>query len=184
MESTTSLKIERVPLEDLHTDPANARTHGDENLLAIEGSLRRFGQAEPLVVHAETGEGSGTAAVRQLLHLRGGELSFEAAHDGSSEPRERSVTVPTAQLLMDAAVADDHAARDAELPLPASARPKFAPVREGESTPRFDTVQWRVLSAIDGETTVEELSSRLGLTLPRVAAVVADLVRNRALVLS
>ncbi len=51
----TQLVIRRVPLASLHLDPANARSHGDENLAAIEGSLRRFGQAEPLVVHKLTG---------------------------------------------------------------------------------------------------------------------------------
>ena len=36
------LAIRRVPLASLHLDPANARLHGDENLVAIEGSLKRF----------------------------------------------------------------------------------------------------------------------------------------------
>jgi ParB-like chromosome segregation protein Spo0J len=49
------LAIRRVPLASLHLDPANARLHGDENLAAIEGSLKRFGQAEPLVVQKATG---------------------------------------------------------------------------------------------------------------------------------
>ena len=44
----TTLSIERVPIDTLHLDPANARLHPDENLDAIEASLRRFGQAEPL----------------------------------------------------------------------------------------------------------------------------------------
>jgi len=45
-----SLTIVRLPLSELHPDPANARAHGDRNLDAIRGSLARFGQAEPLVV--------------------------------------------------------------------------------------------------------------------------------------
>jgi DNA modification methylase len=49
------LTIRRVPLDTLHLDPANARLHPDENLGAIEASLRRFGQAEPLVIQASTG---------------------------------------------------------------------------------------------------------------------------------
>jgi hypothetical protein len=49
------LCIKRVPIESLHLDPANARAHGEANLDAIRGSLKRFGQAEPLVVHARTG---------------------------------------------------------------------------------------------------------------------------------
>ena len=50
----TGLQIKRVPLDSLHTDPANARVHNDVNMAAIVGSLRRFGQAEPLVVQAGT----------------------------------------------------------------------------------------------------------------------------------
>jgi len=65
-----TLKIKRVPIESLHLDPANARVHPDENLDAIEGSLRRFGQAEPLVVQAKTGRvvgGNGRLAVMKKL---------------------------------------------------------------------------------------------------------------------
>jgi ParB-like chromosome segregation protein Spo0J len=50
-----TLQIRRVALDALHQDPANARAHGPENMAAIEASLARFGQAEPLVVHAGTG---------------------------------------------------------------------------------------------------------------------------------
>ena len=52
---TRTLEIKRVPLDSLHLDPANARTHGEQNLETIQASLQRFGQAEPLVVHAGTG---------------------------------------------------------------------------------------------------------------------------------
>ena len=52
--SPTPLQIENVPLDQLHPDPANARTHNQENLEAIEASLSRFGQAEPLIIHAKT----------------------------------------------------------------------------------------------------------------------------------
>jgi DNA modification methylase len=46
----TTLSIRRVPLAELHLDPANARSHPERNLDAIRASLARFGQAEPLVV--------------------------------------------------------------------------------------------------------------------------------------
>src|SRR5438093_1381508 len=64
------LAIKRVPLASLHLDPSNARTHGPENLEAIVGSLKRFGQAEPLVVQAGSGRvigGNGRlVAMKQL----------------------------------------------------------------------------------------------------------------------
>jgi DNA modification methylase len=50
-----ALVVKRVPIASLHLDPANARAHGPENLEAIIGSLKRFGQAEPLVIQAGTG---------------------------------------------------------------------------------------------------------------------------------
>jgi ParB-like chromosome segregation protein Spo0J len=49
------LTIRRVALDALHFDPANARTHGPENMDAITASLQRIGQLEPLIVHAGTG---------------------------------------------------------------------------------------------------------------------------------
>ena len=51
----SGLTIERVGLDELDQDPANARSHGPENMEAIVASLRRFGQAEPLVVQASSG---------------------------------------------------------------------------------------------------------------------------------
>ncbi len=51
----SGLTIKRVALDSLHLDPANARAHDAHNLSAIEASLARFGQAEPLVVQAGTG---------------------------------------------------------------------------------------------------------------------------------
>ena len=53
--SPNILKIKRVPLDALHLDSANARVHDPLNLEAILASLKRFGQAEPLVVQAKTG---------------------------------------------------------------------------------------------------------------------------------
>ncbi len=51
----TQLEIKRVPLDSLHLDPANAREHPPENIEAIVASLKRFGQAEPIIVHKPTG---------------------------------------------------------------------------------------------------------------------------------
>jgi DNA modification methylase len=64
------LAIRRVPLASLHLDPANARAHDERNLEAIKGSLARFGQAEPLVVHKGTGRligGNGRLVAMQAL---------------------------------------------------------------------------------------------------------------------
>lgn len=50
-----SLRPLAVPVESLTLDPANARLHSAENLAAIRGSLRAFGQRKPIVVNRKTG---------------------------------------------------------------------------------------------------------------------------------
>jgi DNA modification methylase len=67
------LTVRRVPLDALHLDPANAREHGEENLEAITASLKRFGQAEPLVVQKASGRvigGNGRLVAMRKLAWR------------------------------------------------------------------------------------------------------------------
>src|SRR5690348_13887760 len=47
--------VRTAKLSELHQDPSNARRHDGRNLDAIAGSLRQFGQVEPLVVQRSTG---------------------------------------------------------------------------------------------------------------------------------
>ena len=54
MMETPPLVVQRKRTDSLVLDPANARLHPEENLDAILASLKRFGQAEPLVVQAGT----------------------------------------------------------------------------------------------------------------------------------
>jgi DNA modification methylase len=49
------MNLKLVPLDDLHQDPGNVRTHGERNMEAIRESLAQFGQVEPLVVQEKTG---------------------------------------------------------------------------------------------------------------------------------
>lgn len=59
-----------VKLADIHEDPANARSHPDENLADIRASLKEFGQVEPLVVQKSSGKiigGNGRYKVMQEL---------------------------------------------------------------------------------------------------------------------
>lgn len=74
MDTTTDLPsgltIRRVPLAELHLDPANVRLHDEKNVGAIKSSLARFQQVEPLVVQKSSGRliaGHGrVAAMREL----------------------------------------------------------------------------------------------------------------------
>ena len=54
-DAASAVTYRRVPLADLHPDPGNARAHNERNMAAIRDSLRRFQQAEPLVVQKGTG---------------------------------------------------------------------------------------------------------------------------------
>jgi ParB-like chromosome segregation protein Spo0J len=44
------LRPRGVPIDELQSDPGNARRHDDRNVAAIARSLERFGQRRPLVV--------------------------------------------------------------------------------------------------------------------------------------
>jgi hypothetical protein len=55
-ETSPGLAIRRVPIGELHADPANVNTHDESNLRQIRGSLQEFGQVEPLVVQAGSGK--------------------------------------------------------------------------------------------------------------------------------
>lgn len=61
--------IEKVSVDHLLFDPANARTHDKKNLAAIKGSLRKFGQQKPIVVNSkgEVVAGNGTLAAAKAL---------------------------------------------------------------------------------------------------------------------
>jgi hypothetical protein len=129
------------------------------------------------VVHAECGEAAGEEAVFGLVASRRGDFRFEEGE----RPPARTVSAPTELLVLQAACRRDHGRRDAGLDVEPAAVPRFAAVRGGSATPRFDTLQWKVLAAIDGRRNVEQLAGDLGLPLPAVAGVVAGLVGAGAL---
>jgi len=63
------MKVENVAINTLVNDPNNARKHGDKNIMAIKGSLAKFGQQKPIVVNEKNivVAGNGTLeAARQL----------------------------------------------------------------------------------------------------------------------
>lgn len=73
MGSRVPLEIKRVPIASLKKDPSNARKHSEKNLKAIQSSLSRFGQVEPLVVQKSTGHvigGNGRVEAMQALGIK------------------------------------------------------------------------------------------------------------------
>jgi ParB family chromosome partitioning protein len=63
------MDILRLPISDLHPDPANARRHPQRNLDALMSSLMRFGQQKPVVIDANNivRAGNGTLAAAKAL---------------------------------------------------------------------------------------------------------------------
>lgn len=48
------MQIKRVPIDYVKLDAENSRKHPDKNMDAIIGSIKTFGQVEPLVIQAST----------------------------------------------------------------------------------------------------------------------------------
>lgn len=63
------MKVQTVPIDSLHFDPANVRKHPDRNLDTIKASLARFGQQTPIVVDEKNivRKGNGTLAAAKAL---------------------------------------------------------------------------------------------------------------------
>ena len=127
------------------------------------------------LVHATAEAGGvttrGALALDLLLGLTEGTFVFAP---GETAP-ERTLDGPTEQLLMEAAVRKDHARRGDPLAVAPSSVPSFAPVPAGGSTPRFTTMQWRVLAAIDGHKSVGEVAAEVELPVEALSALLAGL---------
>ncbi len=65
----TQLNVEYVALDDIGSDPANARRHPERNLTDIAASLRRFGQQKPIVIdfNGTVRAGNGTLEAARSL---------------------------------------------------------------------------------------------------------------------
>lgn len=63
------MDLKQLKVAELAQDPANVRMHGEKNLEAIRGSLKRFGQQKPIVIDANgvVIAGNGTLMAAQAL---------------------------------------------------------------------------------------------------------------------
>lgn len=63
------MQVERIEIEKLTPDPANARKHGERNIEAVVASLNRFGQQKPIVIDKANvvRAGNGTLAAAKSL---------------------------------------------------------------------------------------------------------------------
>ena len=63
------MKLETIQIAKLTPDPANARTHDEANLKAIEGSLQEFGQRKPIVITKDNVIAAGNGTVEAAKRL-------------------------------------------------------------------------------------------------------------------
>lgn len=70
------MKIEKIAIDKLLLDPANARKHGQKNLDSIKGSLAKFGQQKPIVVNADNVIVAGNGTLQAAKELGWKEINI------------------------------------------------------------------------------------------------------------
>ena len=95
------MRIQKMKVAELSSDPANVRKHSDRNVETIVASLRRFGQQKPIVV-----DKSGV--------VRAGNGTLEAAKRLGWETIEATVSELTGSEMTAYAIADNRTAELAE----------------------------------------------------------------------
>lgn len=69
MKGKYGMEIKQMVVDELASDPANARTHNARNIEAVKSSLLRFGQQKPIVIDSNgiVRAGNGTLAAAKSL---------------------------------------------------------------------------------------------------------------------
>lgn len=70
------MKIEKISIDKLLLDPANARKHGKKNIDSIKGSLAKFGQQKPIVVNADNVIVAGNGTLQAAKELGWKEINI------------------------------------------------------------------------------------------------------------
>jgi ParB family transcriptional regulator, chromosome partitioning protein len=70
------MKIEKIAIDKLLLDPANARKHGQKNLDSIKGSLAKFGQQKPIVVNTDNVIVAGNGTMQAAKELGWKEINI------------------------------------------------------------------------------------------------------------
>ena len=86
-EKTADLAIEKVPIETLQPDPANARSHDQRNIASIKASLRRFGQRKPLVVAKDYTVVAGNGTLQAMTEMEITEVWVSVFPGNAAEAR-------------------------------------------------------------------------------------------------
>jgi ParB-like chromosome segregation protein Spo0J len=161
-----------VPIDQLKLDPRNARVHNEQNVQAIAGSLKRFGQLKPIVAHAETkiveaGNGVLLAAKRLgwthlavvwMRHDAAEALGFALADNRSAE----LATWDDAQLQSILAEVEEGLAElYDDLRLADLRQPEAKEARDGNAPGREVPAIWQIVVDCAGEEDQKALFERL-----------------------
>lgn len=106
MPITTPIKVSMRAASSLKADPANARTHSDDQVRQIANSIERFGFTNPILISAD---GWVTAGHGRLLAANA--LGIEKVPcivlDGLTEPERRALMLADNRIAMNAAWDED-----------------------------------------------------------------------------
>ncbi|NOT01779.1 MAG: ParB N-terminal domain-containing protein, partial [Phycisphaerales bacterium] len=86
------MNIRTVRIDEIHTDPTNARRHGEKNLDAIGASIRTFGQVEPLVIQKSSGRVIGGNGRLEVLR-RGGAAECDVVEVDLDDTQARALSL-------------------------------------------------------------------------------------------
>src|SRR5512139_2356228 len=127
---------------------------------------------EGRIVHAETEELSGEEAVYALAIWRAGEFRFEA---GVAAPRQ-TIQKSNTNLLMEAARRlDEWRVLSKKIPS-VELVPEFAVLENREGQINLNTMEWLLLSKIDGQRTIRQIAASAGMGVLDAAKLLYGLV--------
>lgn len=106
MATTSKLQVQYRKVEDLIPYARNARTHSDEQIARIAGSIKEFGWTSPILVDGENGiiAGHGRLAAARKLGMT--EVPVIELF-GLSESKKRAYILADNKLALDAGWDDD-----------------------------------------------------------------------------
>jgi len=97
---TTTLSVELVPLDDLRPDPANPRRISEDELDALERSLRQFGFVQPVLARRDDQTViGGHRARRHRLDRGAARAGRRDRREGAAPGRERGLGM--SELVLD-----------------------------------------------------------------------------------
>lgn len=139
------MKIELKKVDALSSDPKNARSHSEANLIAIEYSLKTFGQRKPIVIDKAGVVIAGNGTLEAAKRLRWQEIATVQVPDDWND-----------EMISAFAIADNRTAELAEWD-----REVLATALEAIDLPDFEAILFDYKEEIPDFTPVDEAQPAL-----------------------